>query len=54
MCFVFNRVTEGATIITRDNNIYQFTTKRERGRNVHLIENIKGILTIYSSLLCLL
>ena len=32
MCFVFYRITEQATSITRDNNISYFTTKRERGK----------------------
>ena len=50
MCFVFYRITEVATVITRDNNISYFTINRERGEKISCNEIIKGILMTHIAL----
>ena len=55
MCFVFYRITEVATIITRDNDISYFTTNRERGEKFSFKrEHKRYINDMHSSLLYLL
>ena len=55
MWFVLYRITEGATIITRDNNISYFTIKRERGKKCSFNREYKRYINnMYSSLLYLL
>ena len=55
MCFIFYRITEGATIITRDNNVSYFTIKREGGKKCSFNrEHKRYINNMYSSLLYLL
>ena len=55
MCFIFYRITEEATIITRDNNVSYFTIKREGGKKCSFNrEHKRYINNMYSSLLYLL
>ena len=52
MCFIFFRITKGATIITRDNNVSYFTIKREGGKKCSFNrEHKRYINNMYSSLL---